>query len=77
MEIETATKSLHELLKDDSWFTAIGVGDNTIFVYVKVAPESLSREIPSEWEGFPIIVRRMDTPRPAVVEEVAEVRGSL
>ena len=63
----TAAKSLTEFMTDIPWFTAVGVGSRRgkicLYVYVKSVNKSKSSIIPVEYFGYPVIVKKMKSPR--------------
>lgn len=63
-----ASKTLHAKFGDKPWWIMSGTGTHegveTVFVYVTVLREA-NKLLPSECDGFPVFVRRMERPRPA------------
>jgi hypothetical protein len=69
MTPQAAARELYFRLRDQPWFTTVGVGEKdgapVLYVYVKPIrgidlPESFD-----SWEGFTVEVKKMGTPRPA------------
>jgi hypothetical protein len=67
MTIEEAASALHDRLRHVPWLTAIGVGkyrqEPCIFVYVKSPKRAETEFLKDGWQGFPVEVRKMGTPR--------------
>jgi hypothetical protein len=73
MTIEQAALALQDRLKDTPWFTAAGIGDcdrePCIFLYVKSTPYAALHLAKEGWQGFPVEIRKMGTPRMAGMPE--------
>lgn len=67
MTLEDAAKSLHARLHGAPWLTAVGVGEDAgtpaIFIYVKNLKTAKLDFLRDGWEGFPVVVRKMGSPR--------------
>jgi hypothetical protein len=67
MALEDAAKSLADRLREAPWLTAVGVGQEAgapcIVVYVKTLQETKLDFLKGGWEGYPVLVRKMGTPR--------------
>jgi hypothetical protein len=67
MTIENAAKLLHARLQGSSWLTAVGIGEHEgapcIVLYVKTTRGADLGFLQEGWEGFPVVVRKMKSPR--------------
>lgn len=67
MTIEEAAKLLQARLQEFPWLTAVGVGEAEgtpcIVVYVKSRKDAKVDFLRDGWEGFPVVVRKMGSPR--------------
>ncbi len=67
MNITDAASKLHARLKGSPWLTAVGVGEHggspCIFVYVKSLNRPELAFLQNGWQGFPVVVRKMASPR--------------
>lgn len=70
MDIEEAASTLRDRLSDASWVTGVGFGEHDnrpcIFLYVKSPKRDEVRFLEDGWQGFPVEVRRMGSPRLAI-----------
>ena len=68
MPIEEAAKLLKDRLRDAPWVTAVGVGSHDdsacVFLYVTTLRDAELGFLADGWHGFPVVVRKMGTPRP-------------
>ena len=58
-QLESLAQSAHTLystLKAFPWLYFVGVGEDTIVVYVSRG-NGQRQEIPEQWNGFPVVVR--------------------
>jgi hypothetical protein len=71
VEERHAAASLRQHLAGQPWLTAIGVGRSDdracLYVYVKRTTPGALKAVPAIWQGFPVIVKRMESPRPIEV----------
>lgn len=62
-EIKIASEKLFNYLSCYSWLTTIGIGkdddQDCIFAYVTRLGKTEKTVIPSEWEGFKVVPRKM------------------
>jgi len=69
MTPQDAARSLFALLRDRPWLTTVGVGQQdgatVLFVYAKTTRGIRLPLDAGTWEGFPVRVKKMGTPRPA------------
>lgn len=69
MEARVAATHLYEKLSWHRWFTSVGVaqegGHPCLIVYVSVPPNRVAKDIPREWEGFPVVPRKLGQVSPA------------
>ncbi len=67
MTLEEAAKSLRVRLEGAPWLTAVGVGEEKgvpgIVVYIKSVKAAKLDFLNQGWEGYPVLVRKMGTPR--------------
>jgi len=67
MTLEDAAKSLQTRLQGAPWLTAVGVGEDAeiacIVVYVKNVKDAELGFLKGGWQGHPVIVRKMGSPR--------------
>ena len=66
--VEQAAHSLSERLGTAPWLTTIGVGEHKgepcIYVYVKVLDPTAVAFLRNGWQGFPVLIQKMRSPRP-------------
>jgi hypothetical protein len=68
MEARAAATHLYEKLSGHRWLTSVGVtqeGDPCLVVYVSVPPARVAKDIPQQWEGFPVVPRKLGHVSPA------------
>ena len=69
MTPQEAARSLYALLRDRPWLTTVGVGQHEgVPVLIVYATTTRGIELPIDsdtWEGFPVRIKKMGTPRPA------------
>jgi hypothetical protein len=67
MSVEEAATLLHSQLRAFPWLTAVGVGETQgtpcIVIYVKSLNSADLDFLKDGWEGFPVVVRKMGSPR--------------
>jgi hypothetical protein len=67
LTLEDAAKLLHAQLQCASWLTAVGVGDDRgtpcIVIYIKNLKGADLEFLQEGWKGFPVVVRKMGSPR--------------
>jgi len=67
MTIEKAAEKLDERLREEPWFTAVGVGtyhnQPALYLYVKKFKGVDLDFVEDGWEGYHVEVRKMGTPR--------------
>jgi hypothetical protein len=66
MTVEQAAKLLQSHLKNSPWVTAVGVGETgnpAIVLYVKSMKSADVEFLKDGWKGFPVVVRKMGSPR--------------
>jgi hypothetical protein len=67
MTIDQAARALHERWRGAPWLTTIGVarerGRDIIVVYAH-KPDQAARAVVTNWQGFPVVVRKMSGIRP-------------
>lgn len=65
--VRQAAKSLQEEIGDQAWLTSIGIGKQEenlcLLVYVSIPIKRVSKKVPAEWQGIPVVVRRMAPPK--------------
>jgi hypothetical protein len=70
MTIDEAAESLDKRLRDEPWYTAVGVGKHrekpALFLYVKRLKGVDFSVIKDGWEGYHVEVRKMGSPRALV-----------
>lgn len=70
IEIQTAAQNLMRYLANYANLTTIGIGSedgkDCLFAYVKRLNKAERTTIPSEWEGFRVVLRKMGQPRPGL-----------
>lgn len=68
-DIFMAGENLRRHLARHRWLTAVGVGrdrdQDCLYVYASQLTPTVKAVIPDRWEGFRVVPRRMDIPRPA------------
>lgn len=73
-EIRRAADALSTYIGRPPWRVAVGTGlENGRFVLIVYATKlrEARRAVPTEMDGFPVIVKRMAHPRPAGLERKA------
>lgn len=67
VSIKQAAKLLRSRLQDAPWVTAVGVGEQDgspcIVLYVKTLTGIKTDFLDQGWKGFPVVVRKMGSPR--------------
>lgn len=67
MTLEDAAKLLHAQLQGSPWLTAVGLGEDKgtpcIVVYVKNLKGADLEFLEQGWQGYPVLVRKMGSPR--------------
>ena len=56
MEIDIAAKSLENLLKNNDWFTSVGLEDNRLIAYVRYMGLNVFNTIPQTYDGRQVLV---------------------
>ena len=68
--IREAAVVLGEKLASFHWFRMVGIGDDNLIVYVGPGTARTQiANIPAEWNGFPVSVRRMSSPKTICEDE--------
>ena len=69
MTIEQAARELRDHYRDASWISAIGIGQQhgrlCIFLYAKSLGAAKAHFLKESWQGFPVVIRKMGSVRPA------------
>lgn len=67
MTLERAARLLHARLQGSPWLTAVGAGEHEgapcIVLYMKTTQGVDLEFLQRGWEGFPVVVRKMKSPR--------------
>lgn len=65
-----AARKLHEKLGYQSWLTTVGVGmedgHECLYVYASQVGARERSSIPSEWKGYPVVIKKLGGIRPGV-----------
>lgn len=71
MTINEAAALLQERLRGLPWMTAVGVGVHqgaeAVFLYVTSLRRPELSFLADGWEGFPVVVKKMSSPRPLAI----------
>jgi hypothetical protein len=64
---DEAAQELHDEMKDDAWFSCIGISDETLIIYTKKVVNSrrLDRLKVSGWRGYRVQVENCGIIKPA------------
>jgi hypothetical protein len=69
MTPQEAARSLNARLRGQPWLTGVGIGqqngETVLYVYANTSRRVDLPIASNRWEGFPVYVKRMGTPRPA------------
>jgi hypothetical protein len=69
MDALSAAKSLADALRDLNGLVSVGVGKqgekDCLYVYLRAVNRVVRKSVPGSWGGFPVVVRKMQSPRPA------------
>lgn len=65
MNSQLAAQHLYFHLSQYAWLTSVGVGlengKECIYVYASRSIPSSNNHLPSQWEGYPVLVKRIGT----------------
>lgn len=64
MSVDTAAAELREKLSRFPWLNSVGVGGNTIYVYVTTRQPKELGELKDGYKGYPVVIEQSGRFRP-------------